>query len=78
MSSYERKKTIPGVSPICTMCTHFDSDNPLARRCVAFSENIPMEIWLGKNDHGEPFTGDHGIRFEALSKEELKRKLAQV
>ena len=25
-----------------------------------------MAIWMGENDHKQPFKGDHGIMFELL------------
>ena len=55
---------IPAVSPICTYCAHLT--NGFRRQCHAFPAGIPLPIWLGQNDHREPYPGDHGIRFEAV------------
>lgn len=52
------------LSPICTFCGHFKPEN--WRRCAAFPDSIPDEIWNGVNDHTTPYPGDHGIRFEKL------------
>jgi len=49
-------------SPVCTHCIHKISFWP--RTCKAFSTRIPDEIWLGENDHTQPYEGDQGIQFE--------------
>lgn len=46
-------------SKVCTFCEHFEEP----WKCKAFDE-IPEEIWLGKNDHTKPYKGDNGIQFE--------------
>ena len=47
--------------PVCISC-----DNMLKgtiRKCRAFPDKIPDDIWYGKNNHSEPFIGDQGIRY---------------
>lgn len=56
------------VSPVCTRCQNFDISNPVARKCSAFPNDIPLEIWEGKNDHTREFAGDNGIRFTPIQK----------
>ena len=58
---------IPALSPICTYCRHLLG----IRRCDAFPEEIPFAIWVGENDHRQPVEGDHGIRFEPQTDEEV-------
>ena len=50
-------------SPVCTLCAHVDVYK--VRKCAAFDGDIPLEIWEGKNDHRQPYPGDHNIQFEA-------------
>ena len=49
-------------SKICTFCRHLQ--DVVDRRCAAFPQGIPAEIWEGRNDHTEPYAGDNGIQFE--------------
>ena len=53
-------------SSVCNRCVHFHKG--ARRKCDAFSEAIPLEIWEGKNDHRQPYPGDHGIQFEDARK----------
>lgn len=42
------------------------------RRCKAFgTQDIPADIWEGKNKHLTPFPGDNGILFEKASRDDL-------
>lgn len=50
--------SIPGISPVCSLCAHKTG----FRTCAAFEE-IPLSIWLGKNKHKKPVPGDGGYRF---------------
>lgn len=63
----DRELAIPVYSEVCTFCKHLHPDED--RRCDAFSDEIPMEIWLGKDDHRQPFPGDRGIQFEPFEDE---------
>ena len=47
------------IEPPCFRCRHL----LVYPFCVAFQGDIPQEIRDGKNDHTEPFPGDHGKQF---------------
>lgn len=59
-------ESVSTFSEVCTLCRHFDERDPLARRCAAFPEGIPLPIWEGEDTHRSPYPGDHGIQFEPL------------
>lgn len=56
---------IPVYSPVCTFCKNYISGREI-RKCRAFPDGIPDEIWTGENDHTKPYKGDHGIQFEHI------------
>jgi hypothetical protein len=45
----------------CKFCANYLGD----RKCKAFSDTIPDEIWSGDVAHDDPFPGDNGIRYES-------------
>ncbi len=64
--SAERKISV--VSFVCSFCNNFDRSNPIERKCAAFPDGIPLQIWKGENDHTKSFPGDNGILFEPMLK----------
>lgn len=56
----------PPDDSVCTDCIHWD----FGCACDAFPNGIPDDMWLGKNDHREPYPGDNGIQFEPLPEQE--------
>ena len=57
----DRLAVLGAFSSVCSFCRHWQ----LRHKCAAF-EVIPEEIWLGKNDHRQPYPGDNGIQFEPI------------
>jgi hypothetical protein len=61
------------MSVVCSLCRHWHEEFDLHHHtCDAFPDGIPDVIWKGENPHTEPYPGDHGIQFEALTVEELE------
>ncbi|MFH0900535.1 MAG: hypothetical protein V2A73_07890, partial [Pseudomonadota bacterium] len=59
----DKDSSISTYSRVCTYCRHWHVGP--GRTCAAFPDGIPLPIWLGNNDHREPYRGDQSIRFEA-------------
>jgi hypothetical protein len=50
------------VGNLCSMCAHFMKD----RRCEAFPNGIPRDIYFMEVIHTKPYPGDNGILFKPL------------
>lgn len=48
----------------CFTCKHLNEWSCSHAICEAFPKGIPKEIWNHKNDHTQPYPGDHGIQYE--------------
>ncbi len=60
--SIDRPEDEPVYSPVCCRCLHLASVS--GRRCRAFPNGIPYEIWSGVNPHTKPVEGDGGTMFK--------------
>jgi hypothetical protein len=54
-------------SPICVWCSRLQG-NGAGRRCDAFPDGIPSDIWEGQTDHRTSYPGDHGLQFDAVNR----------
>ena len=52
-------------APLCYECSFFQAVS--SRRCDAFPEGIPDEIWSGTIKHDKQYPGDHDIQFKPKS-----------
>ena len=70
--------SIPVFSAVCVYCRHLRAGE--GRTFVAFPkrDGIPLEIWLGHNDHRLPYPGDHGIQFQPVDTEYARRRFGQA
>jgi hypothetical protein len=68
---------IPVFSPVCSGCRHL-KEMYKTRRCAAFPNGIPPEIWLGQNDHRQPYPGDQGIQFAPMTEADLEALKARI
>jgi len=59
------------VDPLCLTCRRYIMD----RKCSAFPDEIPADIWEGANNHRKPFPGDGGLTFAPL--EEARKEGAE-
>ncbi len=53
----------------CSACKHLLRTEVRGRRCPAFPDGIPEDIYYNKRNHAKPYPGDHGVRWEALNEE---------
>ena len=67
ITSIDSEFEVPVYSPICSFCSRLDLTKE--RGCEAF-KTIPLEIWLGENDHTKPYEGDNGILFKKKENEQ--------
>ena len=59
---------LPVFSKVCFYCKNWDRNNhDVPGTCKAFKKGIPEPIWTGEHDHTEPYEGDNGIQFEAIT-----------
>jgi hypothetical protein len=65
-------------SPVCNGCRHLIRDYTGQRRCAAFPDGIPLEIWLGEDDHRQPYPGDNGIQFAEMTEADIEALKARI
>jgi len=49
-------------SPVCLYCDRYDGYG--VKKCRAFPDGIPDDIWTGKNKHQLPYPNDRGFQFK--------------
>jgi len=60
---------IPTYSTVCTYCRHLLLMGK-GRKCKAFPAGIPMDIWMGDNNHTQIHPDqENNIVFEPIGKE---------
>jgi hypothetical protein len=55
----------PVYSKVCSTCRHWNVKSG-DRQCTAFPDGIPDKIWLGENDHRQPYQGDNGVQYRQV------------
>ena len=65
---------IPPMSLVCHRCIHLIDGHSMIRECAAF-EQIPLEIWEGKDKHTSRHPEqDNDIVFESLDYDPFEEK----
>ncbi len=67
MIEIDRGHDIPAYSDPCTLCAHLHDSHDRPGNCHAFPDGIPREIWMGDNNHREPYEGDGGVLYESVA-----------
>ena len=62
------------LSPVCGDCKHADLLG--GRKCAAFPDGIPLNIWCGNMRHDESVGIDHGIVFTKATEEDYEARRA--
>jgi len=65
MTKHDKGNDILVYSSVCSYCRHRRRQKKAhTRKCTAFPDEIPQEIWTGHCTHQDPVEGDNGIQFE--------------